>query len=461
MAADFIGDIHDHAQGECPSEGAAPPLDAQDLAAIETKLSSARTRLILDKPFLGALVLRLPMHAASSDWCPTTATDARAFYYNPSYIDALSLDETQFMLAHEALHCALSHFARRQHRVKHRWDLACDYAINPLLIEDGLKPPPNALVMPMYKGMTAEEIYPLLDDNDQSETLDTHAYDRDSEGQGRQSGMDEKDIQDQQRSSRADDGDQGQGNAAGAAGGGREGEHQPPESGQRQQPQPADASGTRPQPLTPDEQETLQVQWQQRMAGAAQQAMQAGRLGGELKRIIDHLLQPQLPWRMLLARYMNALSRHDYSWSRPSRREGAHILPSLRSQRIDLVVALDTSGSIKDSEIQEFIDEIDALKAQVQAQVTLLPCDAALCPGAPFRFEPWEQFQRPRDLQGGGGTSFKPVFDWVDRQGLSPDLLVYFTDAEGDFPKQEPPYPVVWLVKGRAKVPWGQRVQLN
>jgi hypothetical protein len=86
------------------------------------------------------------------------------------------------MLAHEALHCALSHFARRQHRVKHRWDLACDYAINPLLVDDGLKPPPNALLMPMYKGMTAEEIYPLLDDDDQSETLDTHAYDDDSDG---------------------------------------------------------------------------------------------------------------------------------------------------------------------------------------------------------------------------------------------------------------------------------------
>lgn len=454
MAADFIGDIHTHPQGECPSEAGAAPLDTEDLAAIETKLSSARTRLILDKPFLGALVLRLPMRVANGDWCPTTATDARAFYYNPRYIDDLTQEETQFMLAHEALHCALSHFARRQHRVKHRWDLACDYAINPLLIEDGLKPPPNALVMPMYKGMTAEEIYPLIDDNDQSETLDTHAYDRDSEGgQGQQTGMNERDLQQQQRESQADDGDRGQGQAQ------SKGQDQRP-SEQAQQPAGPEAADA-PPPLTPDEQETLQVQWQQRMAGAAQQAMQAGRLGGELKRMIDHLLQPQLPWRMLLARYMNALSRHDYSWSRPSRREGAHILPSLRSQHIDLVVALDTSGSIKDSEVQEFIDEIDALKAQIQAQVTLLPCDAALCPGAPFRFEPWERFQRPSNLKGGGGTDFRPVFDWIDHQGVQPDLLVYFTDAQGKFPAQEPPYPVLWLVKGRSEIPWGQRVQLN
>ncbi|MGB5735918.1 MAG: VWA-like domain-containing protein [Thiohalocapsa sp.] len=435
-----------------------------DHQAIETKLASARTRLILDKPFLGALVLRLPMQPAHSDWCPTTATDARAFYYNPDFIDALSIEQTQFMLAHEALHCALSHFARRQHRVKHRWDLACDYAVNPLLIDDGLMPPPNTQLLPMYKGMTAEEIYPLLDDNDQSETLDTHAYDQDNQNPDRQQGgMDERDIQAQQGKnpdqpqSEAGSGNRGQGQpqqqqpdrdeATDAQAGGE----------QAAEPQPADA----PRPLTPDEQETLQVQWQQRMAGAAQQAIQAGKLGGELKRMIDHLLQPQLPWRMLLARYMNSLSRDDYSWSRPSRREGDYMMPSLRSHQLDIVVALDTSGSIKDGEVQEFIDEIDALKGQVRARVTLLPCDATLCAGAPFHFEPWEHFCRPDKLTGGGGTSFRPVFQWVDKQGMRPDLLVYFTDADGNFPSDEPNYPVIWLVKGRSGVPWGERIQLN
>jgi len=415
-----------------------------DLHTIETKLAAARTRLILDKPFLGALVLRLPMNTAKPDWCKTTATDARAFYYNPEYIGSLTLDQTQFMLAHEALHCALSHFARRQHRVIHKWDLACDYAINPLLIDDGLKPPPNALVMPMYKGMTAEEIYPLIDDNDESETLDKHAYDQDNQSRGSNTGRTEKDLERQQQEpQQQDQGEQGN------QGGERSAK---PEDG---------GAADEPQPLTPDEQETLSVQWQQRMAGAAQQAMQAGKLGGELARMIDHLLQPQLPWRMLLARYMTAVSRDDYSYSRPSRREGDYVLPSLRSRQTDLVVAVDTSGSIKDSEIQEFIEEIDALKGQVRARVTLLPCDAALCEGAPFRFEPWEQFSRPDEIKGGGGTSFVPVFQWVEKEGIQPDLLLYFTDADGEFPKQEPHYPVIWLVKGRSKVPWGQRIQLN
>ena len=127
-----------------------------DPQTIETKLAAARTRLILEKPFLGALVLRLPLVAADSKWCRTTATDARKFYYNPEYIEALRPDETQFVLAHEALHCALSHFTRRHHRLKHRWDLACDFAINPLLIKDGLIPPPGSLTEDRFEGMTAE-----------------------------------------------------------------------------------------------------------------------------------------------------------------------------------------------------------------------------------------------------------------------------------------------------------------
>ena len=67
----------------------------------------------------------------------------------------------------------------------------------------------------------------------------------------------------------------------------------------------------------------------------------------------------------------------------------------------------------------------------------------------------------PEKIVGGGGTDFRPVFEWVDRQGIQPELLLYFTDAEGEFPKEPPPFPVVWLIKGRELVPWGERIQLN
>ena len=443
----------------------------------ETKLAAARTRLILDKPFLGALVLRLPLIEASKDWCPTTATDARGFYYNAEYIDSLSLPQTQFMLAHEALHCALSHFHRRGHRIKHRWDVACDFAINPLLVEEGLAPPPEALVFDEYKGMTAEEIYPLLDDNEMTETLDQHLYDDNSSGAGGDGGgSPPPQPQDKPRGEgdgageksgsgneapRDDDGNGGRGEAEGHSGG----SPQPsPEGDARHNEAPAGQSNDgapKPPPLGAGERETLSIQWQQRMAGAAQQAMRAGKLGGTLARIIDHLLQPQVPWRMLLARFLSTMARDDFSYMRPSRREGDAIQPSLRSAQVDLAVAVDTSGSVKEKEIDEFLSEIEAIKGQIRARIALLPCDAELAEGAPWIFEPWESFLMPERLKGGGGTDFRPVFEALERGDRAPDLLVYFTDADGAFPEQAPSYPVLWLVKGRKPVPWGERIQLN
>ncbi len=401
---------------------------------VETKLSAARTRLILDKPFLGALVLRLPMEAANPNWCRTTGTDARTLYYNADYIADLSLNQTQFVLAHEALHCALSHFARRQHRVKHRWDLACDFAINPILISEGLTPPPDALYMDMFAGMTAEEIYPMLDDMedvDSKQPQDQHLYDSD------------------------DNSSRGEGGAGG--GNAQQPSNQPSEA----ELDPNRGGAPQPRPLGETEKEQLGVQWRQRMAGAAQQAMQAGKMSGALARLVDHLLQPQLPWRMLLARYMTSVARNDYNYSRPSRREGEAILPSLRSSHIDVVVALDTSGSISAGEIDEFMSEVDAIKGQVSARITLHACDQQLAEDGPWEYEAWDEFEMPTSITGGGGTSFRPVFDWLERDGRRPDLLVYFTDAEGVFPPAEPPFPVIWLVKGKAKVPWGQRIQLN
>jgi len=455
------------------------------LEDIENKLSAARTRLILDKPFLGALVLRLPLQAADPSWCATTGTDAKKFYYNPEYIQELKTDEAQFVLAHEALHCALSHFARREHRVKHRWDIACDYAINPILQDEGLKPPPGSLMLREYRGMTAEEIYPMIKDNDKSETLDQHLYDKQDETEGgqdkQQNPLDQKDQKSQSggegrvkpddQSSEGDNptektDDRPENEQVNKS---KPGKSSLPKQTDTQKTQPSsdetiDGSeqSAQPEPLTEAEKNDLHVQWQQRLAGAAQQAQQAGKLADGMARMIDFFLQPTLPWRVLLARFMNSLSRDDYSYTRPSSRRGdPAIYPSLRSPQMNIVVAIDVSGSIKRDELNEFIAEVDSLKSQVRARVTFLSCDSKITGDSPWVFEAWEYCQLPGRIMGGGSTDFNPVFEWVEQNDIRPDLLVYFTDAEGKFPEIEASYPVTWLVKGKAPVPWGDRIQLN
>lgn len=434
----------------------SPMPAAPDHGEMQTKLSAARTRLILEKPFLGALVMHLDLKPVDASVCRSTGTDARNFYYNPTFIQHLSLAQTQFMLAHEAMHCALAHFARRHHREIKRWDIACDHAVNLILWEEGLKTPPGILMNPEYHGLTAEEIYPLIPPDPKEETIDSHMYDNDS-STGSQSKPDQN---------QSSDTDQSENDASKGQGQGR-GEEPPPEQqqgdSQGQAAKQQDQAGGQPQieGLSETEKEELGRQWQQRLAAAAQQAAMAGKLSQTLARIVDNLLQPQLPWRMLLARYLKTAARDDYSFQKPSRREGDAIMPSLASSMIDVLVVLDTSGSIDDEELREFLSEVDVIKGQIRARVTLHACDDHLCENGPWLYEIWEPMELPQDLTGGGGTDFRPAFEWIDREQLRPDIVVYFTDAEGEFPAFEPPNPVIWLVKGKATVPWGQRIQLN
>jgi predicted metal-dependent peptidase len=418
-----------------------------DLKEIIIKLQAARTRLVLERPFIGTLVMHLPLVPADAAWCGTVATDARAFYFNPGYIAGLSLAQTQFVLAHEALHCALAHFARRGHRTHRRWDIAADYAVNQLLADEGLKPPPGALIDPVFRGLCAEEIYPLLPAGIAQATLDRHLFDESRDAAERGGSRAGPTTPPAHASRAASSGEHAQDadgwDDAGDERRGRAGEQIPPRE--------------------PDavERERLAQQWQSRMVAAAQQARQAGRLGASWLRAVDAFVQPRLPWRQLLARYLLSIARDDYSFQRPSRREGDALLPRLASGEIDLHVALDTSGSIADAELAQFAAEVDALKGQIRARITLHACDARLDAAGPWSYQPWEPITLPKRLGGGGGTRFAPVFEWVAERHLRPDLLLYFTDAEGEFPKSAPGYPVLWLVKGRGLVPWGERIQLN
>ncbi len=420
-------------------QNSAEPLTKSELEDVENRLTKARTQLMLDKPFLGNLVLRLPLVAADS-WCKTSATDAKSFYYNPEFIDSLNNHQIKFVLIHEALHCALTHFARRGNRTKHKWDLACDFAINPLLVKEGFHPPIDVPIFQQYTGMIAEEIYPMIDDNLDQEPMDQHLYDDQANDDSKNSdgGLREDELQkEQEQPSNSDskpDKQQGSGSAQLA--------QQPPT-------------------LKPDEVEKLAIQWQKNLASSAQLAQQAGKLDGEFAKLIDFFLQPQVSWQSLLAQYMSTFARDDFSYVRPSRRSNDAILPSLRSHQINVSVAIDTSGSISQDEINEFVSEIDAIKANIRTSITLFACDDTLSEHSPWRFEAWEMLAFPASLGGGKGTNFNPVFDYLNNQDSASDVLIYFTDAKGKFPEFEPNYPVLWLVKGKECVPWGSRIQLN
>ncbi len=409
----------------------------------QAQLAAARARLILDKPFIGVLLLHLPFEPAG--WCETVATDARRIYYSSEYVRRLDARQTQFVLAHQALHCALGHFARRNHRLRDRWDAACDYAVNLLLVEEGLPPVDGALIDLRFRELSAEEIYPMLGPHRPERPFDKHLFDG-AASRGitvtGHSGLD----------------DSAAGDASGDVAGSRTGDALDSDAAPQSRRSRGAGGGT---PVLQPNEEDLARRWQMRFALAAQQARHAGRLSASWQRLLSVALEPPLPWRALLARFLAARAQEDYTFQRPPRRESNIFLPRLRSEAIEVHAVLDTSGSIGDAELAAFAAEIDALKGQVRARVTVHACDRALAPDGPWIFEAWQPIVLPDRLQGGGGTDFRPVFEWLRESPARPDALVYFTDGCGDFPLQPPPYPVLWLVKGNAEVPWGERIAFN
>jgi predicted metal-dependent peptidase len=142
----------------------APTRDASetatDAAALAERLRHARARLLFLYPFLGYLVVNLEDVVAESAGellVPTAATDGRRVWWNPRFAAALADADLAFVLAHEALHCALMHLWRRGGRAPRRWNVACDIVVNDALRDAGL-----ATALPHLAGgggRCAEELY--------------------------------------------------------------------------------------------------------------------------------------------------------------------------------------------------------------------------------------------------------------------------------------------------------------
>lgn len=121
-----------------------------------------------------------------------------------------------------------------------------------------------------------------------------------------------------------------------------------------------------------------------------------------------------------------------------------------------IVVALDTSESISTQTLEEFLSVIKWMRKC--SRLLLLQCDAEITEIKTIRNIPLS-FK----VKGRGGTNFKPVFEFVEKKLQNDiDLLVYFTDLEGEFPREAPPYKVLWLVERFTKEPpFGKVISLE
>lgn len=182
---------------------------------------------------------------------------------------------------------------------------------------------------------------------------------------------------------------------------------------------------------------------------AAESAKAMGKLPGSLERFAEQLLAPQITWQELLrTTVVTAATRDTNSWSRPHRRrlvgQGVYLARPSAYGCDRIVVAVDTSGSIGQRELNVFFSELaDILRTCRPEVVDVLGADSAVASHEELTGDT-DITQDPPKVGGGGGTNFNPVFEWVEEHDIRPDALVYFTDLHGPGPSEEPGYPVIW-----------------
>jgi len=126
----------------------------------EQLLTFGKIELLQKHPFYASLVLK--MQFVEDESVPTACIDGETIWYNPNFLLAQNIKKVAGLLAHEVMHVAMMHHIRRYGREHKRWNYACDYAINPILIEAGMSLPDGGLINEQYQDMSAEEIYEIL-----------------------------------------------------------------------------------------------------------------------------------------------------------------------------------------------------------------------------------------------------------------------------------------------------------
>lgn len=377
------------------------------------RVRQARAGLLLTHPFFGVLSLKLDI--VETDAIPTAGVNTRELVFNPAFVDGLSQGELKGLIAHEVMHLALGHHARVGGRNADLWNISCDLALNPVLLEDGFTLPPGGLVDPKFNGMSAEQIYEKL-----RETM--------------------------QQMQAAGAGKPGKGKPSGS------GVPDPQGWGEFEEPGP-DGSA---------EANESAREWAQNAAEAARAAQSAGKLPAHIKREISAALAPRADWKALTRRWAQDQVRTTSTWSRPNKRfyPGLYLPGKVKDGMGPVALLIDTSGSIGAHTLGVFESGCnDILGELAPACVYVIYCDAEV-----NRVDVFENGE-PITLHavGGGGTDFRPPFEHIAREGWGLAGAIYLTDLCGTFPERAPEYPVLWASYGAggAVAPLGETVAID
>lgn len=386
----------------------------------EQRVSKAVMDIMANPKYVALAGVLMIGERTVDDDVPTACTNGRDEKYGRAFVESLTDPELRFLILHETYHKLYRHLTTWLHLYKDDPELAnqaCDHVINLKIAGDNTdgwaKLPEGGLCDSKFSGMDSAQVFHAL----KQEQDEQDSGGSGGEGEGEGSGMDSHDWDGAQELSEADK-----------------------------------------QELARDIDEAIR-----------QGAMVAGKLGSGGDRSLDELLQPQVDWREVLREFVSATcAGNDYStWSRPNRRYVAagYYMPSGISETVDeLVLAIDTSGSIGRRELTAFLSEVKAVCDTAKpARVRVLYWDTEVCRDETYTMDDLHTLPQSTKPAGGGGTDVGCVTSYMAEHGIKPQACIVLTDGYLGGSWGQWSCPVLWtlLDNASARPPVGKYVHIK
>lgn len=376
---------------------------------LEERITKARVVLMFYQPWFGQLANYLNFKIDND--INTMAVDINGnIFFNEEFVNSLSQEELAGVICHEILHLAFQHLSRMGNRNPKIWNIAGDLKVNDEIIfnQSKFKLPKMALVA---QGNTIEigKAKIVNIDTKSSEQIYEEIINKNNSEDLKDIGMDTFVIANNNS----------------------------------------------------DKAKEKAGEWVQRVAVANETFKDKGCIPAGILKELKKLDTPELKWHQIITQRLKLISSGK-TWKKPSKRMLPWYFPSKQKVKgLSCVVCIDSSGSMGEKELQKALTELWGLSQQFKAiKFWITCCDTEL--SEPFIITTSTKKDLLNiKLKGGGGTSFVPVFDWIKKENINPDCLIYFTDLYGDFPNRKPLYQTYWITESsNMQVPFGKKIKI-
>ena len=440
-------------------------------------ITALKRKMLVKYPFFGSVVANVDYKEDKE--IPTAGTDGETIYYNPEFLERLSVEEQTFIFAHEVCHIAFNHILRSDGKDQRLWSIATDGVINQFLKNDGLKMAPDGVDMAEAIDYDAEQLYEKLlkekQQNGQDDSQQTQQGNQQQSSSGNQGGNNHQQSQSQEQSG-GESGKNSQKEDKSKQDVGHDTHsmwEQTVKKHKEQQEKNNKKESLLDKLLGKDKEKTELEKKQEELESMgekesfrknledkkrkleelkveiAKQASQVGNTSnGDIRTVSDiGIAKPLIDWRYVL----RETTKYDVDWSyRNATLENGVVTANLEEQPIsETEIVLDTSGSIDEVLLRNFLRECKNILQHSRLKVGCFDT----------KFYGFHDIRTEKDIEnmqfeGGGGTDFDVAVSAFSRRV---ENKIIFTDGLASMPST--PIDAIWVVfGGRAINPAGGKV---